>query len=88
MEIIAELEFGPRGPYCGSAVWLGFSGAMDSSILIRSPVVTKGKIVIQAGGGIVADSDPLDEYEECLVKARAMIEAVQLTSGTPHADLD
>ncbi|MGF7161377.1 para-aminobenzoate synthetase component 1 [Rhodoligotrophos appendicifer] len=88
MEIIAELEAGPRGAYCGSAFWLGFSGAMDSSILIRSPVVAAGRILIQAGGGIVADSDPLDEYEECLVKARAMIEAVQLTSGTPHADLD
>ncbi|WP_342641581.1 aminodeoxychorismate synthase component I [Rhodoligotrophos ferricapiens] len=89
MEIIAELEVAPRGPYCGSAFWLGFSGGMDSSILIRSPVIADGQIIIQAGGGIVADSDPQDEYEECLVKARAMIKAVQLTSGQPfHADLD
>ncbi|WP_137389377.1 aminodeoxychorismate synthase component I [Rhodoligotrophos defluvii] len=89
MEIIAELEVAPRGPYCGSAFWLGFSGNMDSSILIRSPVVADSQVIIQAGGGIVADSDPEEEYEESLVKARAMIEAVQITSGQPdHADLD
>jgi len=83
MEIIAELEAAPRGPYCGSAFWLDFSGGLDSSILIRSIVLADGKIIIQAGGGIVADSDPQAEYDESLVKARAMIEAVQLDSGEP-----
>jgi para-aminobenzoate synthetase component 1 len=84
MEIISELEAAPRGPYCGSAFWLDFSGGLDSNILIRTVVTAGDDIIIQAGGGIVADSDPEAEYEECLVKARAMIEAVQLTSAEPQ----
>ncbi|MGO1117904.1 aminodeoxychorismate synthase component I [Rhodovibrionaceae bacterium A322] len=76
MEIIQELEEAQRGPYCGSLFWLGFNGVMDSSILIRTLVVTDEQVVAQAGGGIVADSSPQEEYEETLTKARAMLEAL------------
>ncbi len=76
MEVIHELEQKPRGPYCGSLFWLGFDGVMDSSILIRTLVVTDDQVVAQAGGGIVADSSPAEEYDETLTKARAMLEAL------------
>jgi para-aminobenzoate synthetase component 1 len=76
MEIIAELEGCARGPYCGSAVWIGFDGAMDSSILIRTVTVAADRVVVQAGGGIVADSDPAAEWEELLVKVRPMLRSL------------
>lgn len=76
MEIIHELETAPRGPYCGSAFWLGFDGAMDSSILIRTLVAGGGRLIAQAGGGIVSDSDPEAEYEETLTKVRALLRAL------------
>ncbi len=68
MEIIDELEPSPRGPYCGVALWIGFDGAMDSSILIRTLVVAGDEIIAQAGGGIVAESDPESEYAEMMAK--------------------
>ncbi|HEX7775300.1 MAG TPA: aminodeoxychorismate synthase component I, partial [Parvibaculum sp.] len=73
MEIIAELEPTTRGPYCGAIGYLGFDGAMDTSIAIRTMLVEGRRITFQAGGGIVADSDPASEYDETLAKARAMI---------------
>jgi para-aminobenzoate synthetase component 1 len=73
MEVIDELEAARRGPYCGAIAWIGFDGAMDSSIVIRTLTITPEMIVAQAGGGIVADSDPADEYEEMRVKARPML---------------
>lgn len=77
MELIHALEPARRGPYCGSVFWLGADGAFDSSIVIRTLVVgTTGRIVAQAGGGIVSDSDPGLEYEEALIKAGALIRAV------------
>ncbi len=69
MEIIDELEPTRRGPYCGNAVYIGFDGAMDSSVLIRTYVIKNNRVTFQAGGAIVLDSDPLQEYEETLVKA-------------------
>ena len=77
MEIIAELEPTARGPYCGSVVWLGGDGWMDSSIIIRSYAAQGCRIAFQAGGGIVADSEPAAEYEETLAKARALTLALQ-----------
>jgi para-aminobenzoate synthetase component 1 len=68
MQIIAELEQTRRGPYCGCVVMLGFDGAMDSNIVIRSLVLTPNRVIAQAGGGIVADSDPEAEYAEMMVK--------------------
>lgn len=74
MEIIHELEPLARGPYCGSVVWLGWDGAMDSSILIRSLVVGGDMVRAQAGCGIVADSDPAAEYQESVIKMRGLIQ--------------
>ena len=77
MEIIAELEPTRRGPYCGAIGWLGGDGWMDTSITIRTYAIKNGRVAFQAGGGIVADSDPAAEYEETLAKAKALIEALQ-----------
>lgn len=76
MEIIAELEPTRRGPYCGAVAWLGFDGAMDSSIVIRSYTVKGRAVTFQAGGGIVADSEPAAEYDETLAKAAALMAAL------------
>lgn len=69
MEIIDELEPHPRGVYCGSLVYVGYDGRMDSNIAIRT-LVRAGEVIHHwAGGGLVADSDPETEYQECLDKA-------------------
>ena len=81
MEIIAELEPAPRGPYCGTLGYLSLTGAMDTSILIRTFVVHGGRLRFSAGGGIVADSDPAAEYAETLDKARALITAAGAELG-------
>jgi para-aminobenzoate synthetase component 1 len=73
MEIIAELEPTRRGVYCGSIGYLSASGGMDTSIVIRTFVVRGGEAYFQAGGGIVADSDPELEYRETLDKAAGLI---------------
>ena len=75
MEIIDTVEAAARGPYCGSVAWIGFDGAMDSSIVIRSVVATPDWLVAQAGGGIVADSDPAAEYDEMRLKLRPALRA-------------
>lgn len=72
MEIIEELEPTHRGPYTGSMGYIDFSGNMDLNVLIRTLIHCGDKIHFQVGGGIVADSTPEDEYEETLVKARAL----------------
>ena len=76
MEIIDELEPAPRGAYCGAIGWIGFDGAMDSSIVIRSVSLTKERIVAQAGGAIVADSDPAAEHAEMMAKAAPQLAAI------------
>jgi para-aminobenzoate synthetase component 1 len=76
MEIIADLEPNQRGPYCGSLGYLSFTGAMDLSILIRTYAIHQQQLSFQAGGGIVADSDPQAEYEETLVKTQALQSAL------------
>ncbi len=73
MEIIRELEPARRGPYCGAIAWIGFDGAMDSSIVIRTMVIDGDEIILQAGGGIVADSQAVAEYEETLDKAKPLM---------------
>lgn len=73
MEIIEEMEQTRRGPYCGSMGYIGFNGAMDSNILIRTLVYEGQNVSLQAGGGIVADSVPQNEYQETLDKAEAML---------------
>ena len=76
MEIIAELEPTQRGVYCGSVGYLSVTGAMDTSIVIRTYLALDGRVYFQAGGGIVADSDPELEYGETLDKARGLIETL------------
>ncbi|MMZ60153.1 Anthranilate synthase component 1 [compost metagenome] len=78
MEIIAELEGQTRGFYGGAVGYFSFGGNLDSCIVIRTIVFKDGKAYIQAGGGIVADSVPDDEYEESRNKAGAMIHALSL----------
>ncbi len=73
LEVIDALEGARRGPYCGSVVAIGFDGAMDSSIVIRSLVLTPERIVAQAGGAVVSDSDPDDEYDEMLTKVAPLL---------------
>jgi para-aminobenzoate synthetase component 1 len=76
MEIIAELEPSRRGVYCGSIGYWSVTGELDTNIAIRTAVVQDGRVYFSAGGGIVADSDPEQEYRETLDKARAMIDAL------------
>jgi para-aminobenzoate synthetase component 1 len=73
MEIIHDLEPAARGPYCGAIAWLGFDGAMDSSIVIRTLIRRETTLVAQAGGGIVAESDPAREYEESVTKVKPLL---------------
>jgi len=78
MEIIEELEPSRRGPYAGSIGYFDFSGNMDMCITIRTIIFQKKKAYIQAGAGIVADSDPEKEYRETLNKARGMFRAIEM----------
>lgn len=78
MEIIDELEPTKRGLYAGAVGYFDFSGNMDTCIAIRTMIVTDKKVYIQAGAGIVADSDPSKEYEETQNKAGALIEALNV----------
>jgi para-aminobenzoate synthetase component 1 len=77
MEIIEELEPHRRGVYCGSIGYLGFDGNMDSNIAIRTLVHSDNKIRFWAGGGIVADSDQEQEYQECYHKASALLHLLE-----------
>lgn len=77
MEIIEELEPTRRGPYCGAMGYIGFDGAMDSNILIRSLVYEHGAVSLQTGGGITAGSDPEAEYRECFDKAEAVFRSFE-----------
>lgn len=76
MEIIEELEPVRRGPYTGSIGWIDYSGNMELNIVIRTLAIKDGTGYVQAGAGIVIDSDPYREYKECSNKARAMMRAV------------
>lgn len=72
MEIIAQIEPTLRGPYCGSMGYIGFNGDMDLSITIRTFVMNQDMLTFQTGGAITVDSDPFEEYEETLTKAKAL----------------
>ena len=78
MQIIDELEPLRRGIYGGAIGYLGWGGSMDTCIAIRTMVMKGDKVYIQAGAGIVADSNPALEYEESLNKARALIRALEM----------
>ena len=81
MEIIDEMEPTKRGIYAGSVGYLGFNGDMDLAIAIRTAVVKNGRIHVQAGAGIVADSDPDSEWQETLNKARAQLRAAEMAEA-------
>jgi len=81
MEIIAELEGQPRGPYAGAVGYFSYDGSMDTCITIRTLTMLGHEVSVQAGAGIVADSDPTREYQETLNKARALAVAVELAEG-------
>ena len=81
MEIIEELEPTRRGPYAGSVGYFDFSGNMDMCITIRTIIFKDKKAYIQAGAGIVADSDPALEYKETLNKAKGMFKAIEMAEN-------
>ncbi|MGB4728638.1 MAG: chorismate-binding protein, partial [Thermogutta sp.] len=78
MEIIDELEPHRRGPYAGAVGYFDFSGNMDTCITLRTIVVQGGKAYVQAGAGIVADSDPHREWQETMNKARGLLKAIEV----------
>lgn len=78
MEIIEELEPTVRGPYAGAVGYIGFNGNLDTAITIRTIIFHRGYAYVQAGAGIVADSDPAREYEETVNKARALLETLEV----------
>lgn len=78
MQIIDELEPHARGPYCGAIGWLGAGGALELSVAIRTATYAHGKLWIDAGGGIVADSCPHDEYRETLIKCRSLLDGLSM----------
>lgn len=84
MEIIEELEPNRRGVYCGSIVYIGFNGNMDSNITIRTIVHSDHRLRFWAGGGIVADSDAESEYQECFHKAAAMLTLLEQFKPQPE----
>ncbi len=77
MEIIDELEVEKRGPYAGCVGYFSADGNMDTCIVLRTAIVKDGRMYVQAGAGIVADSDPAAEQEECVIKARALFRAAE-----------
>src|SRR6187200_629716 len=81
MEIIASLEPSGRGIYAGAVGYLDFAGNLDFCIAIRTVIMARGKAWVQAGAGIVIDSNPTAEYEETRAKARALLRALELAHG-------
>jgi para-aminobenzoate synthetase len=83
MQIIDRLEGGPRGFYSGALGWFGLSGAADLSIVIRTLTATSGRVSFGVGGAIVSLSDAEEEFEETVVKSRAMVTALLATDEEP-----
>jgi anthranilate synthase component 1 len=83
MEIIAALEPDRRGPYAGALGYVGYGGNLDMAITLRTVVVADGIAYVQAGAGVVADSDPELEHQECLNKARALFAAIEQAEAMP-----
>ena len=79
LQIINELENNKRGVYGGAIGYIDFTGNMDTCIAIRLAFKKNGKVFVRSGAGIVADSVPKKEYEECINKAKAVINAIALS---------
>jgi anthranilate synthase component I len=88
MEIIDELEPVKRGVYAGAVGYLGFHGNMDVAIALRTAVIKDGVLHVQAGGGIVADSEPAAEWQETQNKARALLRAAEMAEAGLDTRLD
>jgi anthranilate/para-aminobenzoate synthase component I len=86
MQIIEELEPVRRGPYCGAIGYLAADGSMEFNVAIRTMILKDGEVHIPVGGGIVADSDPGAEYDETLVKAKAMFAALGVSAEDLRGD--
>jgi anthranilate synthase component 1 len=84
MQIIDELETASRGIYGGAVGYFGWAGDMDTCIALRTAVIKDGKLHIQAGGGVVLDSDPQYEFDETLHKAGALKRAAELAATFEH----
>jgi len=84
IEIIHELEKDPRGPYAGAVGYISYDGSSDTCIAIRTLVMQGQKISVQAGGGVVADSVPANEYQESINKAKALFVAVEKAEQNAH----
>jgi anthranilate synthase component 1 len=82
MQIIASMEPTRRGSYAGAVGYLGFDGRLDSCIALRTVLLRHGKAYVQAGAGVVADSDPTLEFEETVNKAMGVVRAVELATAT------
>jgi anthranilate synthase component 1 len=80
MQIIDEIETCRRGPYAGAVGYVDYSKNMDTCIALRTMVIVGKTAYVQAGAGIVADSDPQREYEETLNKATGLLKAIELTN--------
>ena len=87
MQIIQELEPTPRGVYCGSIGWIGLDGALSFSLAIRTMVQTANQVFVYAGGAVVADSDPQQEYDEIIAKATGMFRALRCRAPNEAPDL-
>ena len=81
MQIISELEAAQRGPYAGAVGYFGFTGNLDSCITLRTALLKNGTAYVQAGGGIVADSDANSEFNETVNKSKAMLKAIALAES-------
>ncbi|MDX2110743.1 MAG: anthranilate synthase component I [Verrucomicrobiota bacterium] len=83
MQIIAEKEGEQRGPYAGALTYFSYDGNLDSCICIRTALLQQGKLYLQAGAGLVADSVPASEYQETINKAKGMLKAVEMAEQMP-----
>jgi anthranilate synthase component 1 len=85
MEIIDELEPVRRGVYAGAVGYFSYTGNMDTAIALRTMLIQNDRVYIQAGGGVVADSDPAAEYQESVNKAKAMLRALSAATQFENA---
>jgi len=85
MELIDHYEKTRRGPYAGAVAYIGFSGNLDSCITIRTITLANGRAYVQAGAGIVYDSDPATEFQECVNKSAALRRAIEVAKAMAPA---
>ena len=87
-QLIGELEDNKRGIYGGAIGYIDFTGNMDTCIAIRIAYKKNGKVFVRSGAGIVADSDPEKEFQECINKAKASLKALEVSQAVSYTHLD